>query len=281
MPDSVKVLETGELARFASDLDGFNKEACDLLRQADQYMKRGLLAIEQVVTWRESNVRRFEMQATQDYRMQSSIQRARELAREARMIHERMVEVVKQYRWRAYEVEVPFNKRTVAAVKRLRDLEAALSRYKETPVQESGPAADEPELFPVDPHEARKDVKLSDYYSEQDFACKDDGMVVVNPNLVEKLQQMAKSCGGKLSLTNAYRSPEHNQEVGGAGDSYHMYGIAADIVVPEGSTVEEIAKLAKEAGFTGIGRYHKRGFVHVDVRETSFEWDNYERGNKE
>ena len=44
-----------------------------------------------------------------------------------------------------------------------------------------------------------------------------------------------------------------------------------DLVVP-GATDEEVAKLAREQGFAGVGIYPVSGFVHVDVRDRSWFW---------
>jgi hypothetical protein len=44
-----------------------------------------------------------------------------------------------------------------------------------------------------------------------------------------------------------------------------------DLVVP-GASDEDVAKLAREQGFAGVGIYPVSGFVHVDVRERSYFW---------
>jgi len=42
--------------------------------------------------------------------------------------------------------------------------------------------------------------------------------------------------------------------------------MASDIYV-KGVSVDELAKLCILCGFTGVGLYRKKGFVHVDVRK--------------
>ena len=44
--------------------------------------------------------------------------------------------------------------------------------------------------------------------------------------------------------------------------------MASDIYV-KGVSVDELAKLCILCGFTGVGLYRKKGFVHVDVRKGS------------
>jgi hypothetical protein len=44
-----------------------------------------------------------------------------------------------------------------------------------------------------------------------------------------------------------------------------------DLVVP-GATDDDVAKFAREQGFSGVGVYPVSGFVHIDVRERSYFW---------
>ena len=60
-----------------------------------------------------------------------------------------------------------------------------------------------------------------------------------------------------------FRTPDHNADVGGASNSQHMYGIAADINL-DGLTPNQLASLCKRAGFSGVKAYS--GHVHVDSR---------------
>jgi Bacterial protein of unknown function (DUF882) len=53
--------------------------------------------------------------------------------------------------------------------------------------------------------------------------------------------------------------------------SRHSQGRAIDFVVP-GVSNEELAKYVRKFGFVGVGIYPKSGFVHLDVRESSYFW---------
>lgn len=79
-----------------------------------------------------------------------------------------------------------------------------------------------------------------------------------------------------VTLTNAYRSPEHNEAVGGSKNSQHLLGKAADIKM-KGIAPNEVADaieflidmgLMKEGG---LGRYNT--FTHYDIRGTKARWD--------
>ncbi len=114
------------------------------------------------------------------------------------------------------------------------------------------------------------DYQLTENFHLTEFQChgKDccGGSVKVNKKLVTMLQHMRTCLNQPLVITSGYRCKSHNHDVGGVPDSPHMQGIAADIVCPEGYTVEEFAEYCLLHGFTGVGAYHEKNFVHVDVR---------------
>ena len=89
----------------------------------------------------------------------------------------------------------------------------------------------------------------------------------MDQNLLDLLDDIRERVGGPVQISCAYRCPEHNAEVGGEVDSQHLYGKAADVLVPPGWTVDSLADLAVELNADGVGRYYDDGFVHVDVRE--------------
>ncbi|HEX4354013.1 MAG TPA: DUF882 domain-containing protein, partial [Polyangiales bacterium] len=53
--------------------------------------------------------------------------------------------------------------------------------------------------------------------------------------------------------------------------SRHTQGRAIDMVIP-GVSNEELVDYVRQFGFCGVGIYPKSGFVHLDVRESSFFW---------
>ncbi len=82
--------------------------------------------------------------------------------------------------------------------------------------------------------------------------------------LMYKLEAVRKKSGNKsITINSGFRSINHNASVGGASNSQHMYGIAADIVV-SGYTPPSVANFAKTSGFSGVILYSS--FTHVDSR---------------
>ncbi len=70
-----------------------------------------------------------------------------------------------------------------------------------------------------------------------------------------------------MTINSGYRTESHNKKIGGAANSYHVKGQAADIVV-SGKTPLEVARKAEEPGMKGIIKYNT--FVYVDTRTTKY-----------
>lgn len=112
----------------------------------------------------------------------------------------------------------------------------------------------------------------SKFFSKAETQCHCGcGGNVINPLLLQKLDQLRDMIGGPLELSCAYRCPKHNSEIpGSVPNSQHVLGNAADVLVPNYghcNTAEQLAWYAQEIGFDGIGIYPESGFVHVDVRD--------------
>ena len=118
-------------------------------------------------------------------------------------------------------------------------------------------------------------LKISKDFNLREFECThpDHHHVLVDSGLVEKLQKLRDRLGFPLIISSAYRCPERNKQVGGAKNSYHVRGMAADISLHNQILdTETIASLAKKIGFAGIGLYDE--FIHLDVRPGEFNtWD--------
>ena len=115
---------------------------------------------------------------------------------------------------------------------------------------------------------------LSHNFLVREFACKDGSdPVFVDSELVALLQAVRDHFGRPVVISSAYRTAAHNKAVGGAAYSQHQYGRAADIRI-SGVSVDELADYAETLldGRGGIGRYRKKGFVHLDVREAKSRW---------
>lgn len=109
-----------------------------------------------------------------------------------------------------------------------------------------------------------------------EFACRckrfDCPHYAVEQKLLDALQQLRDLIGVPIHVNSGFRCPAWNKRVGGAKNSAHLRGIAADIRCEE-LTPAELARFAEEIpAFAngGIGIY--KSWVHVDVRGKRARW---------
>ena len=122
------------------------------------------------------------------------------------------------------------------------------------------------------------ELALSTNFKVKEFACKDGSdAVLIDSALVEKLQQIRSHFGVPVTVNSGYRTAAHNAKVGGAVNSQHIYGKAADFVAA-GKDPLDVAKYAESIGCGGIGYYPADRFVHVDVRSGKACWVNRSDG---
>ena len=101
-------------------------------------------------------------------------------------------------------------------------------------------------------------------FSPAEIACRGTGQLKLHPEALDKLQALRDRLGKPLIVRSAYRSPEHNRNVGGAPRSKHMDGTAFDIAMSNHDPVAFEAA-AREVGFLGFGFYPRSGFIHIDL----------------
>lgn len=113
-------------------------------------------------------------------------------------------------------------------------------------------------------------IYLTKNFKVSEFACKDGSdEIPIDMELVGWLQQIRDHFGASVTITSGYRSPSHNAKIGGAVDSRHLYGRAADIVVA-GHTPKEVAQYASSIGVRGIELNAPYGYVHIDTRDVKY-----------
>lgn len=115
------------------------------------------------------------------------------------------------------------------------------------------------------------DIQISEHFALSEFESADTKEVKIDSKLVEKLEKLRRRIGQPLRINSGYRTPKHNKAVGGAKNSLHMTGKAADIAKVPGLSIDEMFVLAESIGFDGIGRYNWG--IHVDVRGNKARWD--------
>lgn len=107
--------------------------------------------------------------------------------------------------------------------------------------------------------------KASPNFKYSEFKSKGNGDIWVVRDLLFGLEALRSAMGNKpLTIISGYRDPDHNDNVGGASESQHLYGRAADIPESYGASYTTVKNLGK---FSGIGLKQCNNIAtHVDVR---------------
>jgi uncharacterized protein YcbK (DUF882 family) len=145
---------------------------------------------------------------------------------------------------------------------------------------ESGGKADRSFLMVTNPKE-----QISSHFNAAEFVCPDKCTdFEIARVLVERLEtvraflEQLYGSGHGIVVHSGYRCSAHNKAVGGAINSFHMKGLAADVSSP-GIVMVDLHKLFlvnwHTAGVGGLGFYDWG--VHVDLGPVRM-WD--ERTNK-
>lgn len=126
----------------------------------------------------------------------------------------------------------------------------------------------------------RMDQKLTKNFSLNEFASADGAEFPAD--VIENLRQLAKNLqvirdhyGKPIKINSGWRSPAHNKSVGGAKNSQHVQGKAADIKIDGvkpaqlGAEIEKLIE-AKKIRQGGLGIYPN--FVHYDIRGKKARW---------
>jgi len=116
-----------------------------------------------------------------------------------------------------------------------------------------------------------KTEKLAANFKIKEFDCKcgECSITLVDEKLVKHLQNIRNHFNAPVIINSGYRCYKHNKAVGGAVNSRHMRGQAADIAVKD-IEPRKVAAYAEKLGVDGIGRY--KTFTHIDTRGYAARW---------
>lgn len=108
--------------------------------------------------------------------------------------------------------------------------------------------------------------RVSEHFTWREFACHCPRReIVVRRELVVGLERYREQVGRPVRIVSGYRDPEHNRLEGGASNSQHLYGSAADL-----DPVLSVGDVEALGVFSGIGFQGDSGLVrHVDVRHAA------------
>ena len=95
--------------------------------------------------------------------------------------------------------------------------------------------------------------------------------VLLHPRLIEGLVALRDWSGSWVKINSGFRSVWWNEQIGGAENSTHKKGMAADVVVG-GKSPDRVAEWAHTMEWGGVGRYNT--FTHLDVWGYGRRWDH-------
>lgn len=100
--------------------------------------------------------------------------------------------------------------------------------------------------------------------SDRMMASPDTGAIRIHlPSLIAL--QKYRDLTGATRVLSGYRTPVYNASIRGSSPtSYHKNLIAWDVALGDLHPLDA-EQAAREAGFTGIGRYPSRKFMHMDL----------------
>lgn len=118
-------------------------------------------------------------------------------------------------------------------------------------------------------------MSLNKYFKRSEFACRCGcGFDTVDAELLAVLTDLRETVGEPLVITSGCRCAEHNQKVGGAKNSVHMTGKAADVRFQSNSKtpVSALHQILLEKYPDKYGIASADSFTHIDVRAKKSRW---------
>ncbi len=110
--------------------------------------------------------------------------------------------------------------------------------------------------------------RFTRHFTAAEFACPCCGYLVASAglaSLLDALETIRAQVNRPVRIVSGYRCPPHNRAVGGAANSRHMHGDAADVYV-EGVTPAQlraiVIKHCPEIHGIGVGQTK----FHIDAR---------------
>jgi len=104
------------------------------------------------------------------------------------------------------------------------------------------------------------------FFERSEFLCPCCGEEHMDDDFLLLLDRIRSFCWFPFLVSSGWRCEAHNQEIGGADDSAHLRGKAADIRCLDSAQRAKIITTAVTLGVRRIGI--ARSFVHLDIDGT-------------
>lgn len=110
------------------------------------------------------------------------------------------------------------------------------------------------------------DEEITPNFRRSEVACRCGcGFADIDMLFMHNVQRLREAFGRPMIVLSGCRCKDHNKDVGGSKNSYHLAGRALDIRVDSNSERHKLVRLAAMI-FNGVGVHN--GYVHIDARES-------------
>jgi|TARA_X000001382_G_scaffold22280_1_gene13560 uncharacterized protein YcbK (DUF882 family) len=100
-------------------------------------------------------------------------------------------------------------------------------------------------------------------YSEFDSPDVQGSGQLMDKTLLEMLDEVRDKFDKPIHINSGFRTPSHNEAVGGKKDSSHLKGLAVDISCKKSSDRFDLINCLLDVGFSRIGI--AKTFIHADI----------------
>ena len=115
------------------------------------------------------------------------------------------------------------------------------------------------------------------HFSNNEFACKDGCGLnkAPSPILLQALEELRELCGNRpVTIISGWRCAANNARSGGAKNSQHLFGGAADLYVAGMPILAVYRAAVTVKAFSGFGL--SKSWLHVDVKAGPRRWWRYD-----
>jgi len=103
-------------------------------------------------------------------------------------------------------------------------------------------------------------------YSEFDSPDVQGSGQMMDKTLLEMLDEVRDKFDKPIHITSGFRTPAHNEAVGGVETSSHLKGLAVDIACNKSTDRFDLINCLLDVGFSRIGIADT--FIHTDIDQT-------------
>jgi uncharacterized protein YcbK (DUF882 family) len=103
-------------------------------------------------------------------------------------------------------------------------------------------------------------------YSEFDSPDVQGSGQMMDKRILEMLDEVRDKFDKPIHINSGFRTPAHNEEVGGVETSSHLKGLAVDIACKKSTDRFDLINCLLDVGFSRIGV--AKTFIHADIDQT-------------